>query len=122
LTEQRNSCLLISVSIAKKAFPDFGPPMMAESPEAAFDSPDWIFEIKLDGYRAVTVFDVTGKPLPLVKKSSGAVVADGPGSEINFVANNSGVQTGLQEFGKGAFSALIGMQRLPANRPVSTSP
>jgi bifunctional non-homologous end joining protein LigD len=27
--------------------------MMAESAKAPFDSPDWIFEIKLDGYRAV---------------------------------------------------------------------
>jgi bifunctional non-homologous end joining protein LigD len=46
----------------KKAFPDFIPPMMAESAKASFDSRDWIFEIKLDGYRAITVFDETGKP------------------------------------------------------------
>jgi bifunctional non-homologous end joining protein LigD len=36
--------------------------MMAESAKAPFDSPDWIFEIKLDGYRAITVFDPAGKP------------------------------------------------------------
>jgi bifunctional non-homologous end joining protein LigD len=36
--------------------------MMAESVKAAFDSPDWICEIKLDGYRAITVFDPGGKP------------------------------------------------------------
>jgi bifunctional non-homologous end joining protein LigD len=46
----------------KKTFPDFVPPMMAESAKAPFDSPDWIFEIKLDGYRAITVFDSVGKP------------------------------------------------------------
>src|SRR5260221_1453145 len=46
----------------KKTFPDFFPPMMAESAKAPFDSPDWIFEIKLDGYRAITVFDSAGKP------------------------------------------------------------
>jgi bifunctional non-homologous end joining protein LigD len=46
----------------KKIFPDFVPPMMAESAKAPFDSPDWIFEIKLDGYRAITVFDSAGKP------------------------------------------------------------
>jgi bifunctional non-homologous end joining protein LigD len=45
----------------KTAFPDFVPPMMAESVKTPFDSPDWIFEIKLDGYRAITVFDSTGK-------------------------------------------------------------
>ena len=46
----------------KTAFPTFLPPMMAESAKAPFDSPDWIFEIKLDGYRAITVFDAAGNP------------------------------------------------------------
>jgi bifunctional non-homologous end joining protein LigD len=46
----------------KRTFPDFVPPMMAESTKAEFDSPDWIFEIKLDGYRAITVFDSAGTP------------------------------------------------------------
>jgi bifunctional non-homologous end joining protein LigD len=46
----------------KQTFPDFVPPMMAGSAKAPFDSPDWIFEIKLDGYRAITVFDEAGKP------------------------------------------------------------
>jgi bifunctional non-homologous end joining protein LigD len=36
--------------------------MMAESAKAPFDSPDWIFEIKLDGYRAITVFNSAGRP------------------------------------------------------------
>jgi bifunctional non-homologous end joining protein LigD len=36
--------------------------MMAESTKAAFNSPDWIFEIKLDGYRAIKVFDSAGEP------------------------------------------------------------
>jgi bifunctional non-homologous end joining protein LigD len=48
--------------VPKKTFPEFVPPMMAESAKAPFDSPDWIFEIKLDGYRAITVFDSAGKP------------------------------------------------------------
>jgi bifunctional non-homologous end joining protein LigD len=48
--------------VPKKTFPDFVPPMMAESTKVPFDSPDWIFEIKLDGYRAITVFDTAGKP------------------------------------------------------------
>jgi bifunctional non-homologous end joining protein LigD len=46
----------------KKTLPDFVPPMMAESAKEPFDGPDWIFEIKLDGYRAITVFDAAGKP------------------------------------------------------------
>lgn len=47
--------------MAKPTLPDFAPPMMAESAKAHFDSQDWIFEIKLDGYRAITVFDSAGK-------------------------------------------------------------
>ena len=43
--------------MAKKTLPDFIPPMKGESARAPFDSPDWIFEIKLGGYRAVTVFE-----------------------------------------------------------------
>jgi bifunctional non-homologous end joining protein LigD len=59
----------------KKTFPDFVSPMMAQSAKEPFDSPDWIFESKLGGYRAITVFDAAGKPhlwsrngLPLEQK------------------------------------------------------
>jgi ATP-dependent DNA ligase len=45
-----------------KSFPIFVPLMMAESAKAPFDSSDWIFEIKLDDYRAITVFEPAGKP------------------------------------------------------------
>ena len=62
LTDAGPSCLLRLVSMPKKTFPDLVPPMMAESVKAPFDSPEWIFEIKLDGYRAITVFDKLGKP------------------------------------------------------------
>src|ERR1700749_3766296 len=62
-------CLRIHVRIiafgqtmAAKPLPTFVPPMMAESAKTPFDSPDWIFEIKLDGYRVITVFDTAGKP------------------------------------------------------------
>jgi bifunctional non-homologous end joining protein LigD len=55
--------------------PSFIPPMMAKIAEEPFDSPDWIFEVKLDGYRGIAVFDAAGKPhlwsrngLPLEKK------------------------------------------------------
>jgi bifunctional non-homologous end joining protein LigD len=49
--------------------------MMAHSVKEPFDPRDWIFELKLDGYRAITVFDAAGKPhlwsrnrLPLEQK------------------------------------------------------
>jgi bifunctional non-homologous end joining protein LigD len=56
--------------------------MTANSAEKPFDSPDFIFEIKSDGYRAITVFDVAGKPhlwsrngLPLEQKFAGIAKA-----------------------------------------------
>jgi len=49
--------------------------MMANSAKEPFDSQDWIFEVKLDGYRGIAVFDPAGKPrlwsrndLPLEQK------------------------------------------------------
>src|SRR5258708_7388469 len=44
----------------KKTLPQFVPPMQASSVKEPFDSPDWIFETKLDGYRAVAVIDSGG--------------------------------------------------------------
>jgi bifunctional non-homologous end joining protein LigD len=35
--------------------------MMASVAKEPFDSPDWIFETKLDGYRAIAVIDSSGK-------------------------------------------------------------
>jgi ATP-dependent DNA ligase len=35
--------------------------MQASSVKEPFDSPDWIFETKLDGYRAIAVIDSDGK-------------------------------------------------------------
>src|ERR1700739_862431 len=61
----------------KKPLPDFVVPMQASSVKEPFDSPDWIFETKLDGYRAIAVIDATGKAriwsrnqLPLESKFS----------------------------------------------------
>jgi bifunctional non-homologous end joining protein LigD len=42
-------------------FPDFIVPIQASSVKEPFDSPDWIFETKLDGYRAIAVIDSAGK-------------------------------------------------------------
>ena len=44
-----------------KPLPQFVSPMAAASVKEPFDSPDWIFEPKLDGYRAIAVIDSTGK-------------------------------------------------------------
>ncbi len=48
-------------TMPKKPLPDFVPPMMASVGKKPFNEPDWIFETKLDGYRAIAVIDTTGK-------------------------------------------------------------
>src|SRR5258707_15603507 len=45
----------------KKPLPDFVASMQASSVKEPLDSPDWIFETKLDVYRAIGVLDSTGK-------------------------------------------------------------
>ena len=37
------------------AMPDFVPPMLATLTDGAFDDPDWLFEVKWDGYRVEAV-------------------------------------------------------------------
>ncbi|HEX7196582.1 MAG TPA: non-homologous end-joining DNA ligase, partial [Candidatus Limnocylindria bacterium] len=46
----------VDLSDAREApMPDFIPPMRATLADAAFDDPDWLFEIKWDGYRVEAV-------------------------------------------------------------------
>jgi len=45
----------------KKPLPQFVIPMSASVAKEPFNHPDWIFETKLDGYRAIAVIDSTGK-------------------------------------------------------------
>ena len=42
------------------ALPDFVKPMLATLTEGAFDDPDWLYEIKLDGYRVEAVVHPKG--------------------------------------------------------------
>ena len=50
-----------STEMPNKSFPQFVAPMQASSVKDPFDSPDWVFETKLDGYRAMAVIDSVGK-------------------------------------------------------------
>jgi bifunctional non-homologous end joining protein LigD len=45
----------------KPRFLEFIAPMQASSVKEPFDSPDWIFETKLVGYRAIAIIDSSGK-------------------------------------------------------------
>ena len=51
----------VSCRHVKRPFPQIIEPMMASLIKDPFDSPDWIFETKLDGFRAMAVIDSTGK-------------------------------------------------------------
>src|SRR3974377_2435030 len=45
----------------RTSLPSFLAPMLPTLIKEPFDSPDWIFEPKLDGYRAIAVVDTTGQ-------------------------------------------------------------
>jgi bifunctional non-homologous end joining protein LigD len=47
--------------MTRKPLPQFVEPMTASVAKEPFNDPDWIFETKLDGYRAIAVIDSTGK-------------------------------------------------------------
>ena len=51
-----SSAVLVSVPV-KRAMPTTIHPMLAESVENSFDDPEWLFEIKWDGYRAIAFID-----------------------------------------------------------------
>jgi bifunctional non-homologous end joining protein LigD len=50
-------------TMPRKPLPQFVAPMMASVVKEPFDCPDWIFETKLDGFRAIAVIDSSGKAL-----------------------------------------------------------
>ena len=60
----------------KRAMPTTIHPMLAESIEKPFDDPDWLFEIKWDGYRAIAFID-NGK-VRLVSRNQNELTARYP--------------------------------------------
>ena len=71
----------------KKPLPDFIAPMQASSIKKPFDSPDWIFETKLDGYRAIAVIDSIGKAEGYTRTVHAKLTAHLPA--VNTVRNRS---------------------------------
>ena len=61
-------------------------PMLARSANAAFDDPEWIFEIKLDGYRALALVDPTGARL--ISRAGNELSSVYPTIIDNLVATN----------------------------------
>jgi bifunctional non-homologous end joining protein LigD len=85
-------------------------PMLATSIEAPFDSPEWLFEIKWDGYRAVAFID-NGR-LRLVSRNQNDLTAqygelqDMPKSVDAKTAVLDGEIIALDEHGRSSFSLM----------------
>ena len=57
---------------ARRAQPDFVPPMLATLTDGAFDDDDWLFEVKWDGYR------VGVRHSPMARRASGRATESTP--------------------------------------------
>src|SRR5438270_5548712 len=62
---------------APKPYPRFIEPMECLQVESLPDSDDWLYEVKLDGYRAIAVKD--GKDVGLYSRYGNSLLADFPG-------------------------------------------
>lgn len=113
----------------KRAMPSVIHPMLATPATDAFDSPEWFFEIKWDGYRAVAFLD-NGK-MRLVSRNQNDLTARYPELKDmpQFVNANQAILDGevvaLDEEGRPSFSLMQqrtgfrpGGKRGPANADV----
>jgi bifunctional non-homologous end joining protein LigD len=113
----------------KRAMPTSIYPMLAESISEPFDSPDWLFEIKWDGYRAVAFIE-KGK-VRLVSRNQNELTARYPELKdmAGFVKASNAVIDGevvaIDEHGKPSFSLMQqrtgfrpGGKRAPTNADV----
>jgi bifunctional non-homologous end joining protein LigD len=94
----------------QKPMPTVIHPMLATSVAKAFDNPDWLFEIKWDGYRAVAFIE-DGR-VRLVSRSQNDLTAQFPelGSLPQFVKAERAILDGeivaLDEQGRSSFSLM----------------
>ncbi|HEX7424536.1 MAG TPA: non-homologous end-joining DNA ligase [Terriglobales bacterium] len=113
----------------QKPMPTVIQPMLATSTAKAFDNPDWLFEIKWDGYRAVAFIE-DGR-VRLVSRSQNDLTAQFPelGSLPQFVKAQRAILDGeivaLDEQGRSSFSLMQqrtgfhpGKRRLPRREGV----
>ena len=105
-----NSSVKNLQGVIQRAMPAAIAPMLATSVEKPFDSPDWLFEVKWDGYRAIS-FIADGK-VRLVSRNQNDLTAQF--SELDdlpkFVEAESAVLDGeivaLDEEGRSSFSLM----------------
>jgi bifunctional non-homologous end joining protein LigD len=105
-----SSAVLISSGPVKRPMPPAIHPMLATSVDEPFDGPDWLFEIKWDGYRAVAFFE-NGK-LRLVSRNQNELTQRYPELKDlpKFVHAKTAILDGevvaLDEQGRASFSLM----------------
>src|SRR5437660_5052 len=103
------SAVAVSAPV-KRPMPTTIHPMLAESIEKPFDDPDWLFEIKWDGYRAIAFIE-NGK-VRLVSRNQNELTARYPELKDmpKFVKAKTAILDGevvaLDEDGKASFSLM----------------
>jgi bifunctional non-homologous end joining protein LigD len=94
----------------KRAMPSAIQPMLASVVEKPFDDPDWLFEIKWDGYRAIAFIDNGG--VRLVSRNQNDLTPRYPElRELgNFIKANNAILDGeivvLDDEGRSSFSLM----------------
>jgi bifunctional non-homologous end joining protein LigD len=124
-----SSAVKALVGAEEKPMPTVIHPMLATPVEKAFDSPDWLFEIKWDGYRAVAFIE-DGR-LGLVSRTQNDLTAQFPDlrSLPQFIKAKRAIIDGeivaLDEEGRPSFSLMQqrtgfqpGKRRLPGRQGV----
>src|SRR3954463_3014562 len=100
----------IARQIAPSPMPDAPAPMLCTLVDAAFDSPDWTFEPKLDGLRILARFD--GDSVTLLSRNNKPQesrfpeIVDGLGQALRSPAIIDGEVVCLDESGKSSFREL----------------
>ena len=105
-----SSAVMVSPAPTKRPMPTTIHPMLATSVDEPFDGPDWLFEIKWDGYRAVAFIE-NGK-LRLVSRNQNELtqrypeLKDLPKSVHAKTAILDGEVVALDEQGRASFSLM----------------
>jgi bifunctional non-homologous end joining protein LigD len=106
----------------KTKIPEFLAPMLLTEVEKAFSNPDWLFELKLDGIRAIAIKD--GKDIRLLSRNGNDIAQKFPGLATD-IRNLPYEQLALDgeivvfdDQGKPSFQELIGRFSLQNERDI----
>src|SRR4029079_11413401 len=118
----------IDLSGAREApLPDFIDPMKATAVDKAFTDPDWLFEIKFDGYRVQTVID--GRNVRMWtrnKQDAGTYFPDLAGAAPSWIRAQTAIVDGevvaVDEDGNPSFKLLQARAGPLRGRPEAAAP